>query len=49
MVKTEFCDIETEKLMELLDNEYNKLCKVCRNSISDIVEMELELEQRSNI
>jgi len=49
MTKTEFSDMKIEKLTELLDKEYEKLCKKCKGFVSNIIEMELELESRCNI
>ena len=48
MVKTEYKDKSTDKLKIMLDKAYDKVCEECRDSglISNIVEMELELESR---
>jgi len=44
MVKTEYRDVETEKLMKMLDKEYVKIPKKYIIIVGNIVEMNLELE-----
>jgi len=50
MVKTEYSNIETKKLMKKLDKEYKKIPKELMKIVGNIVEMNFELEiNRCNI